>query len=1215
MRKIVAKITLDNRIGIIQAHPESINYLCKFFTVMDTSMCWQRGKFVKELAKPVCFITRSESDPTGAMIPIGLVPTLDKILNKADASYKINDQRKDEVFEVKDSVLATMLLTDDNPIELRDYQIGALYAMFDNKNGVIKAGTGAGKCLAKGTKILMFNGSIKNVEDVVSGDQIMGPDSKPRNVLSTTTGREMMYDIIPTKGNKYTVNESHILSLKLTGKDRYHHRADNGIIDISIKDYIKESNKFKHYTKGYRVGIDWDEQTLPSHIDPYFLGLWLGDGSSSNPAIHTVDIEIIEYLKSHAVEKSMRLYEDVGLNMSSYRFTSINGRLDGGRGNHSNIMLNQMRDLDLIKNKHIPEIYKINNRINRLQLLAGLIDSDGSLDNNCFDYLSKIQELANDVAFVARSVGLAAYVKECKKSATNGKPGNIGTYYRVSISGNVDMIPTKIKRKQGSRRQQAKNVLVTGIKVKSIGEGNYYGFQIDGDRRFVLGDFTVTHNTEIFNAWCKYTNKKTLIFFKNIKLANDTRKRMIKAGMDAGIVQGKNIDENHQIVMATVQSAHKLQRTDYEAVIVDECFTNNTQVHTENGLKPISKLCSTKSTENVYSFNPSMNKFELKPISNWYIKKTDKIVTVEFNGKSRINCTPNHPFYKEGYIKIAAENLQVGDKIILKPNYKVSNSHTPVLSREQYQAVLGMVLGDGNIQKTKNLARLRFTHGEKQLDYLNYKKTILENQIYQNNAIGKSGYSDNKIYTCNTLCSNDYREIYNKFYINGKKIITKELLDELDEISLAFWFMDDGYYCKHENITGYYELATHSFKENENILISNVLKEKFDIDSKLKFDKRCNKFYLVFKTKSTEKIAKLIFRYIPKSMQYKLPVDFKNRFEFNPEIKNYSVLKVKNIKTKNIKSQNVYNITVDDHHNYLVGAGYLVGNCHNASQDRYQEVLKRWDFEYRYGFSATPFNKKNKLKMYKVKAWLGDEICNIPAAHLIEQGYLAKPIITFINVDKVINNVKRQKTIKLVDEDGEFLRDEEGKICKQKKIWYEKVEKTLEPDAQWMTVERSAIVHNIYRNKMIKTLANNLKGTVLALVKYVETHGEKLHQEMNDALFLSGKDKLKERDLAVEMLENNEIKTIIASTIFDEGISIDNISNVIMCGGGQSYEKTLQRIGRGMRILRDEEGNVLKDVVKVYDFYDTTHPILEKHSKERVKYAKAEGYEVKIKHI
>lgn len=284
----------------------------------------------------------------------------------------------------------------------------------------------------------------------------------------------------------------------------------------------------------------------------------------------------------------------------------------------------------------------------------------------------------------------------------------------------------------------------------------------------------------------------------------------------------------------------------------------------------------------------------------------------------------------------------------------------------------------------------------------------------------------------------------------------------------------------------------------------------------------------------------------------------------------------------------------------------VVDEVHNASQERYQRVLK-WDiFKYRFGFSATPFNKKNRLKSGGVKAWIGDLIVDVPAIELINKGHLARPKITFIKINKTIQNVKRQKTEKIVNEDGEVVKD--------KKVWYEKVEKHISPDVQWSSAERMGIVHNAYRNKIIETLANSLDGTVLVLVKYVDTHGEKLYKNINNSLFLSGKDKLKERIDAVDLLEKNEIKTIIASTIFDEGIDLKRVHNVILAGGGQSYERTLQRIGRGMRLFTDEDG-VEKTSVKIFDFYDETHPTLEKHSKERIRYMEAEGYDVRIKEI
>ena len=77
--------------------------------------------------------------------------------------------------------------------------------------------TGCGKCLGRGTPVLMYDGTVRKVEDIKVGELIMGDDSTPRTIISLARGRENMYKVIPTKGDFYVVNESHILSLKKSG--------------------------------------------------------------------------------------------------------------------------------------------------------------------------------------------------------------------------------------------------------------------------------------------------------------------------------------------------------------------------------------------------------------------------------------------------------------------------------------------------------------------------------------------------------------------------------------------------------------------------------------------------------------------------------------------------------------------------------------------------------------------------------------------------------------------------------------------------------------------------------------------------------------------------------------------------------------------------------------------------------------------------------------
>ena len=108
---------------------------------------------------------------------------------------------------------------------------------------IVAARPSMGKCLGKGTKVLMFDGSLKKVEDIKEGDTLMGDDSLPRKVSSISSGIEKMYWVKQNKAIDYRVNESHILSLKRSRNEGKFKKGE--VLNISIKDYLTKSDKFK----------------------------------------------------------------------------------------------------------------------------------------------------------------------------------------------------------------------------------------------------------------------------------------------------------------------------------------------------------------------------------------------------------------------------------------------------------------------------------------------------------------------------------------------------------------------------------------------------------------------------------------------------------------------------------------------------------------------------------------------------------------------------------------------------------------------------------------------------------------------------------------------------------------------------------------------------------------------------------------------------------
>jgi len=419
---------------------------------------------------------------------------------------------------------------------------------------------GTGKCHAKDTPIIMYDGSIKLVQDIKVGDKLMGDDSTPRKVLSLANGKDEMYDIIPVKGDKYTVNSEHILVLKYSGKGcitnvskrqpnkpfKASHidqktikiktqsfetrkgaedylskfKEEDKIIEIEVKDYLKLPISTKRELKGFRKGIELPTKEVD--FDPYIIGLWFGDGTSRDPKITSQDARILSYLRKELPKYGLLLnYE------AQYDY-----RISPDTPGKQNKFLKVLQKHDLINNKHIPDLYKYNDRNTRLKVLAGFLDTDGSysVKDKCFEITQKSDRLANDILYLARSLGFAAYLHKRKKSWTYKDIKKTDIYNTILISGNgLEDIPTLLYRKQALKRLQIKDALVTGITVKLVGKGDYYGFTLDGNNRYLLGDFTVTHNTCAAIATATTSFEKegyTILWVTRTTLKSDIYKNM-----------------------------------------------------------------------------------------------------------------------------------------------------------------------------------------------------------------------------------------------------------------------------------------------------------------------------------------------------------------------------------------------------------------------------------------------------------------------------------------------------------------------------------------------------------------------------------------------------------------------------------------------------------------------------------------------------------------
>lgn len=348
-----------------------------------------------------------------------------------------------------------------------------------HKKGVLCYGPPG--CHAKDELIMLYDGSFKKSQDIVVGDLLMGPDSKSREVLKLISGQDRMVRIIPTKGDSFVVNYNHIMHLTPSGDSPM-----KCPLNVSVKNLMEKTTKCaqERYKLTRSSGIDFPEKDLM--INPYLFGFWLGDGSCDSFLFHTADNEIKEYLNNFCIDNDAEFETCVerANNFGSYKVKKIEGR--------TNPYIQELKRLNVFKNKHIPDVYLKNSREVRLELLAGLIDSDGHLKySNGFEFSTIYENFADQVLFLCRSLGFAAYMtKEYKTCQT----GNGCDSYRISISGDLDLVPTKIARKKAPKRRQIKSVLRTGFTMEEMGVDDFYGFTVDSDHLYLDRYFNIQHN-------------------------------------------------------------------------------------------------------------------------------------------------------------------------------------------------------------------------------------------------------------------------------------------------------------------------------------------------------------------------------------------------------------------------------------------------------------------------------------------------------------------------------------------------------------------------------------------------------------------------------------------------------------------------------------------------------------------------------------------------
>ena len=440
---------------------------------------------------------------------------------------------------------------------------------------------------------------------------------------------------------------------------------------------------------------------------------------------------------------------------------------------------------------------------------------------------------------------------------------------------------------------------------------------------------------------------------------------------------------------SAVQDFTHLQHFKDYVLIADECFQYHTPITLADGTQElVGKIVCQKQPVSVMSKNLNTSEIEEKKVTRWIRTKMNSKkllhLTFRFGGKTRV--TKTHKYYKLNDKECVASALKKDSPV----QYLCNNYPTD----DQMQIVLGGLLGDASISHpNRNLWGVCFIQSEKQSAYLNWKKEVL-------GSLGVSGI---------TSCQSGYKEtsILNRFQLKGnagitsllvqsrirqrnKKHVTFDWLDKVGVLGLAVWYGDDGslttYLCKNDTFTYSISLHTQGFTFEEQELIVGWLNWKWGLQAQIKISKERSDrktgskkclAHIYLPDKEARKFLALMPYKLP-GVEYKFPDYLQLQYPHSLDVTPKNKLITDWVLYKSIwnppssdKDQYVYNLEVEDNHNYFAG-GVLVSNCtafknpktqvHQVCQHLAEQADKVW------GLTATLI-KNNLMEghgIYKV---------------------------------------------------------------------------------------------------------------------------------------------------------------------------------------------------------------------------------------------------------
>ncbi len=478
---------------------------------------------------------------------------------------------------------------------------------------------------------------VRRHGDLKVGDEVFGSDGLPAKVVAISPDAPADLEVEFSTGEVIRCNGDHLWRV-LDRHGRIWRTLDTSEL---LRLHNSDLGRSRFFIPDAPC-LSFPASDLP--LDPYFFGCWLGDGSSTKPCItHAVDdrahIDAI-------VSRGLRISTECSGGTVTYF---------SGQG-----VIESLRSLGVYGQKSIPEVYQRSSESQRIDLLAGLIDTDGSVEpgTSRVRYITCDERLRDDVFRLVVGLGFHPYITAVPAPGY-GEYRSDKTCYQICFQP-TRSIPTQLVRKRIARIDPAHRLRAIRSVRRSSAPGIGHCITVDReDGLYVAGStHVVTHNSTLVSvlwpAWVWTFRPDVRWLYTSYALtlaARDTmRMRAVVSSPRYQLLFSDSFrllaDQNAKDRFYNTAMGYRMIGSP-DAGVTGEggdlvcCFPWETLVQTEVGPLPIGHIVDARLPVRVWSYDRFTGSSRLSPISGWHSNPGSPLVRVSTPGGS-FRCTPDH---------------------------------------------------------------------------------------------------------------------------------------------------------------------------------------------------------------------------------------------------------------------------------------------------------------------------------------------------------------------------------------------------------------------------------------------------------------------------------------------------------------------------------------------------------------------------------------------